>query len=171
MPPARVPPQDRSRNPWRHLAWLFSWLLAFYALLVAPLDGVAPWVADWRGTIVLAILAALAASVASSWPSRGRSGGSEGLIAVTVFSAVALGCALLADVGYTAYTNVTTMSAFKMDQLESRRRADQNVWEGESAPDVNTLGGATSFSSSRTKRERARRMASSTARICYSTAC
>ena len=135
-----VPPPDSSRNAWRRVAWLFSWLLAFYALLVAPLDAALPWALQWRGTLLLGILAALAASLPVAWLSRKSSGEGEGLKAITVFSAVVLSGALLADVGFTAYANAKGMSVPGEDQIEEERGADQNLWEGELSPDLYALG-------------------------------
>lgn len=135
-----VVPHHVSRSAWRRVAWLFSWLLAFYASLVAPLDGILPWAVQWQGTLVLALAAALAASLALVWLSRNPSGEGEGLKALTVFSAVVLAGALLADIGVTAYANRTGISAPEEDQLEWERAADENLWEGELSPDQYALG-------------------------------
>ena len=140
MSPEPPPSQDSSMNAWRRLAWLFSGLLAFYALLVAPLDDVLPWTLQWRGTVVLAALAALAASLLLGWLSRNPTGEREGLKAITVFSAVVLAGALGADLAYAAYANVTGTTAAGEDQIEWERGADPNLWEGELSPDLYALG-------------------------------
>ena len=132
--------EDSSRNAWRRLAWLFSGLLTFYVLLVAPIDGVFPWVLQWRGAVVLATLAAFLPVLPLALLARSPAAEGEGLKAMTVFSAVVLAGALLADIGFTAHANLTGASAPGEDQLEVERGGDQNLWEGELSPDLYVLG-------------------------------
>ena len=140
MPSEPQQPQPSPRERWRGLAWLFSGLLAFYALLVAPLDRLLPFLAQWRGAVALGIFAALAARLLLAWLVRNPAREDERLKAVVLSSAVVLGGALVSDTGFTAYENAKGISAPSDDEIEEERGADQNLWEGELSPDLYWLG-------------------------------